>query len=361
MKKSRAQSTHIAGVIRKMLAVCFTILLLLNLTAPAYANELNPLQILAESHIVRTETENEVTYSNLQGFFAAVQSADLEISNRELALFTLSYMRPNDVNFEREFPGDSVTEILSYYSYTVEETIMIVSENGEMTPATAEEIYQLHMNAEVDSRYSPQGTTPTADMCLQFTTTKAQGAMVGTDRKYVLTVIAKWLSVPAMRWTDTIAITYGGAIDDSYAFFASHTHNGKCTTCGNTIRNYDSIALGPTHTQTSEIMSFDYTQSNAISARIDIRSLTCVTCAGGTQISNINETELSSYLRIGILVSGTSETRSTYSHTKLPATVVVSAAVSGSVAGGFSVTPTFSIGGGTATNYVAPPLTLTVY
>ena len=349
---------------KRVLSLLLALAMCLSLSVPAWAElpNANALSSLASQHILITEEADGTTYSNLQEFYSAAREYYPTISDYELAAFTFSYVQPETVFLLESLSQEAVLDYLTFLSVTTDSTIMRVSNNGSVNVASFGEIQGL---SEQNAVLNPNGSWTTEDNYIQFYTTKAKGNMNGTDRKYTLGVTARWLAYPSDRYTDTLAITYGGAFDDSVTASAIHYNYGTCSYCGATKCLDESISYGipasggsQQYLETSNYMSFDFSRSQAAGVKTDLTRFTCFhSNSNGTPINYFEESNLHTTLSFGVLVPNTTETRAAYAHTKRDISVDISASVSGS-----GIVPTFSATEEYKTaNYIAPPLTLTVY
>lgn len=348
---------------KRVLSLLLALAMCLSLSVPAWAElpNANALSSLASQHILITEEADGTTYSNLQEFYSAAREYYPTISDYELAAFTFTYVQPETAFLLETLSQETILDYLTALSVTTDSTIMRVSSDGSVNVATLGEIQGLSEHTVLN----PNGTSVTSDGYIEFYTTKVQKSMVGTDRKYTLSATARWLVFPNERYTDTLAITYGGVFDDSVTITANHYNYGVCSQCGSVKRLNESISYGipasgssPQDLETSNYMSFDYSTSNAVGVQTDLVRLSCFHAnSNETPINYLEERNLYTTMSIGVLVSNTSETKAAYAHTKVDVSVDISATASGT-----SITPVFSITANwKTTNYTAPPLTLPVY
>lgn len=349
---------------KKLLSLLLALMMCLSLCTPIWAEQpdAEALSSLASQYILIEKTADETTYSNLQGFYTAVQERHLEISNDVLAAFTFSYTRPDTAFLLETLSQEELLDILTAISVTTHSEIMRVSCDGSVCTATAREIQEL---SGQNAALHPNGISVTSDGYIKFTTTSTQKSMVGTDRRYTLSVTARWLVFPSERYTDTLAITYGGTFDDTKTVTARHVNYGTCSYCGedkrvDEVSSYGIPASGstPQQLESSSRMSLDFSQGAAVGVRTTLPHLSCRhSNNNGTPIDYFEDSSMYTCLEMGILVSDTTETRAAYAHTKRNISVGISASVSPT-----GVTPSFSVTSASKTvNYTAPPLTLTVY
>lgn len=349
---------------KKLLSLLLALTMCLSLCTPIWAEQPDTVALssLASQHILIEKTADKTTYSNLQGFYAAVQERYPDISDDALAAFTFSYTRPDTAFLLETLSQEEILDILTAFSVTNHSAIMRVSCDGSICAATAKEIQEL---SGQNAALRPNGTSVTSDGYIRFTTTSTQKSMVGTDRRYTLSVMARWLVFPNERYTDTLAITYGGTFDDTKTVTARHVNYGTCSYCGEDKRIEEVTSYGipasgstPQQLESSNYMSLDFSQGAAVGVRTTLSRLFCRhNNNNGTPIDHFEDSQMYTYLEMGILVSNTTETRAAYAHTKRNISVDISASVSPT-----GVTPTFSVTNTARTvNYTAPPLTLTVY
>lgn len=315
---------------RKMLALALALTMCLCTPVWAEQPDAEALSSLASQYILIEKAADETTYSNLQGFYAAVQERYPEISDDVLAAFTFSYTRPDTAFLLDTLSQEEIRDILTAVSVTTHSEKMRVGRDGY----------------------------------IKLTTTSTQKSMAGTDRRYTLSVTARWLVFPSERYTDTLAITYGGTFDDSKTVTARHVNYGTCSYCGeekrvDEVTSYGIPASGstPRQLESSNRMFLDFSQGAAVGVRTTLPRLSCRhSNNNGTPIEYFEDSSMYTCLEMGILVSNTTETRAAYAHTKRNISVGISASVSPA-----GVMPSFSVtSASSSVNYTAPPLTLTV-
>ena len=337
---------------KKLAALFLALVMCASLCVPAFALEASKptLAELAAEHITVSVSENETTYANLQEFYLEAREVLPSVSDMDLAKSVLDFTnQPYDDLSEK-----SILETLDFLEITTTEQFFHVKEDSA-EEVSLEDIVQIESES-----VSPLATWTDDDGYIKIVTTASKVDSTTSDIPFILTARATWLKYPVFRFTDTFAITYGGTFDDSYVIESTFTEAGKCSECGEVFSWDETEQFGPEGLQTphfienSDLIELDFSQSHAIGAKIDIKTIYCAHESEGSTVNYAHTTKLTTYLRFRVLASETTEAKAVYVHTKLSGKITVGASVVDN-----SVTPTLK---GTLTivysDWYANPVTL---
>ncbi len=249
-------------------------------------------------------------------------------------------------------PDEAILDALSYVSITSTDKFFSVSEDG-----TTEEL-------NLNNLVSPLDVWEDEDNIMRITTYVSQGAATANGTPNTLSAVAQWLDFPFLRLTDTFAIAYGGAYDDSYPIVATFRQRQNCTYCEEessliTEERYGKVGSSTQNTISpdSEYLELDFSQSHAIGVKCDLQDA-CCEHTENYMITNYGyTTEIRAYLHFKVLVNEVSQAAAAYAHTTIGFDVDISATIdfAGNIAVAF--TPDIFT---TYTPYHAAPVTLRI-
>lgn len=318
----------------------------------AAENVTSELQELAEEYITISHEDAETVYSNIQEYFTVAREEVPTASDLDLAEAVLDFTEQDYSDLD----NDVILETLDFSEISTVDQIYRTKEDGTTELLTYDEA-----EAILNNPAAPIASWESDDGYIRLSTTASKGSKTSNGTPFTLSCTATWLKYPAFRLTDTLAIVYTGAFDDSYVITSTFKESGKCSECGKTFNWSETEKYGPEGNQSphfienSDMINLDFNQANAIGTKCDLKVISCVHLVGlGTPANMAETTKLTSTIRFRILCNETGEARAAYAHTKLAGTVSISGSVSSS-----GVTPSFSGALNIiAAKYSAAPVTL---
>lgn len=317
-------------------------------------NNYDKLSELAKEHICvcdeSAEKEGEIVYSNLQEFFMAAREYVPMISDEELASFIVEYL-----NLDVDEEAYDVIEILQATEVVSSTQFFMVTEQGKgMTLSKADAYAYLSSKNSADTR----NTWVDGNQLMQIEYRAIRYSETADGIPYYVYANYNWLEIPTILLTDMTGIAYTGVYDDSYRITSNLDYSASCAYCGKDLTVHAKEVYGNGgFINTSQYIEFDFSQSHAIGAAIDLGHISCfhtLDSSGSHNYARINS--ISSYLGFQILVTEPGQMKPGYSHTTfgIEADIGVSVNEDGVT---FNFVPIF---GSTCVPYIAVPITLRV-
>ena len=320
--------------------------------AKSETQNISILKELAKEHISVTVTGSETNYSNIENFYSAARQKLPNISDLDLAKTVLEYTRQDYSNLSDE----TILETLDFLEITSTNQFFRAKTDGSV-----EEVSLKEVQTALDNPITPLADWLSNDGYMQITTNAYKESKTDYGTPFILTATAAWLKYPAFRFTDTLAIVYDGVFDDSYTVYSTFNETGKCSKCKkifswNETESYGSTSSNnePHFIRKSNRIELDFSQSQAIGTKLDLKIISCLHPANGTAVNFANTTGISAYIRFRILCNSTTEAGAAYAHAKLAGEISISGTV-----GSNGVSPSFnSTISKSMTRYSAAPVTL---
>ncbi len=309
------------------------------------------LTALANKYITVSTNDNGTVYSNIQDFYDAARKVFPSVQDIDLAKAVMDRTNQDYSNMT----DDLILENLDFTEISSTEAVYHLLEDGAVETLTPDEAALI-----LQDPIAPMAEWVSEDGYIQLTTYASAGTKGSDGTPYTLRCTATWLKFPTWRLTDTLAIVYGGAFDDTYTITSTFSETGKCDSCGSPfgwygVESYGSDGKDPPHfIKTSDLIELDFAQSQAIGAKFDLKSVSCMHTDGTTYANYAKTTSISCSIRFRVLCESTTEARAAYAHTKLTGSVTISGTVTSS-----GVSPSFSGSlGAIVAKYCSAPLTL---
>lgn len=192
-------------------------------TIPVYALDADAdLVSIASDTIQITELTDEngtvtTTYDNLDGFRAAARSVYPDLSDYEIAIFTLNYTN-------QEYDGLPESEILRFLDY-----------NNLTTSCSYIRVNDQGYAYVSDANVLPYADWTSGDGYMKITTNYSHLKTVGDEKHYSVSARATWLICPIVKIRDTFVLGTSGAFDDSYDEYAGVFQTYYCRVSNSTM------------------------------------------------------------------------------------------------------------------------------
>lgn len=310
------------------------------------------LDEIADEYIWVEEVDGETIYSNLLNFALRAKEVFPDVADLELAEYLIEYTGL----FYTGVSDEEKLEVLTFEEIRISSNLYCVSENG-MSEIDSIGLLPSYATLQESEWESENGY-------LMITTSCGVGAKKDNgDVPYVLSAKAEWIREPAIRLRDTFAITYGGVFDDSYDITATFYHEELCATCGNTPIMNEREVFGPDtdgvsrYKETSSNIELDFSQDYAIGMKFPVTRIGCYHYLSSDSATPTNCAACSDMyvtLKFRVLISGTSQAKAAYAHTRISANVSIGATFDGE-----TIKPEITVGVAALPKlYLANPITL---
>ena len=316
---------------KKLLSSILAIVMVSTLTLATLATSpATILEDIANSTIQITETADgngtATTFENLSEFVDVAQSSCPYLSRYEIATFLMEYTR-------QDYDGLSENEILHFLTYdniTTSTSYIVIDENGE----------QFISNTE----YSPYADWTSNNGNMKITTNYSYRKTVGNEKYYEVWARASWINFPDLSTQDAFVLGTTGTFDDSFSEYGSVSQLFECTSgCTRLTSLFRSVSNTKT---TDEDLELRY-DCFVPELHFIPFSPHCEFCAGGS-----TDYSFTVYVRYGMIADETVNIQAGYAHKTVGL---------GDISVGIDATgtPSFSVGRGSVTEYIARPVTVT--
>lgn len=290
------------------------------------------LQTIANQTVLSETYEDEngnivTTYSDLDIYINNVQAQYPDISDYELAISVYKYTGQEYDGL----PESVILNILDLDNITITDSYILVNQDGTASVSSYDAV--------------PYADWTSSDGYMKISTGYSLLGTSGSEKRYSVWSMAKWLKYPAMALQDVFVLSTNGTFDDSYEenFVVSQTF--KCTVgCANPYTYYVRTA------NTSKPQDFDleleYKNYVPLIRFIPI-SPRCDYCQGPA-----SDHFFMAYITYGVVTNRSINLQAGYAHKTLGfGDISISIDATGNL--GFSIAPTAKI-----SEYIARPVTI---
>ena len=203
-----------------------------------------------------------------------------------------------------------------------------VTESGVSVALTLDEATAL---LDTNSKVSPLNTWEDDDGLMQIEYRAIRYAETSDGVPYYLYANFNWLTIPTILLTDTTAIAYTGQYDDSYRITSDLKYSAQCGYCDKDLSVQEKEIYGDGRfIENSEYIELDFTEANAIGAKIDIGHISCFHNVDASGLRNYAVVKsISSYIGFQVIVTEIGQMKPAYAHTTMGFSVDIGASTDG--------------------------------